>query len=54
VAALVADHRGEPAGVVSISGAAMRIAPQRIKPFAKSVMNCSQAISRDLGFKGTA
>jgi hypothetical protein len=32
----------------------MRIAPQRIKSFAKSVMNCSQAISKDLGFKGTA
>jgi DNA-binding IclR family transcriptional regulator len=54
VAALVKDHRGKPAGVVSISGAAMRIAPQRIKLFAKSVMNCSQAISRDLGFNGTA
>jgi DNA-binding IclR family transcriptional regulator len=53
VAALVADHRGEPAGVVSISGAAMRIAPQRIKSFAKSVMNCSQAISKDLGYKET-
>ena len=53
VAALVADHRGEPVGVVSISGAAMRIAPQRIQFFAKSVTNCSQAISRDLGFKGT-
>ena len=53
VAALIADHRGEPAGVVSISGAAMRIAPQRIKSFAKSVMNCSQAISKDLGYKET-
>jgi DNA-binding IclR family transcriptional regulator len=51
VAALIADHRGEPAGVVSISGAAMRIAPQRIRFFARSVMNCSQAISKDLGFK---
>jgi DNA-binding IclR family transcriptional regulator len=53
VAALVTDHRGEPAGVVSISGAAMRIAPQRIKSIAKSVVNCSQAISKDLGSKGT-
>ena len=53
VAALVTDHRGEAAGVVSISGAAMRIAPPRIKFFAKSVIDCSQAISRDLGFKGT-
>jgi DNA-binding IclR family transcriptional regulator len=51
VAALVTDHRGEPAGVVSISGAAMRIAPQKIKFFAQLVMNCSQAISRDLGFQ---
>jgi DNA-binding IclR family transcriptional regulator len=50
VAALVADHRGEPAGVVSISGAAMRIAPPKIKFFAKSVIECSQAISMDLGF----
>jgi len=50
VAALVADHHGEPAGVVSISGAAMRVAPQKIKFFAKSVKNCSQAISKDLGF----
>ena len=54
VAALIADHRGETAGVVSISGAAMRISPQRIKFFAKSVIDCSQAISRDLGFKGAA
>jgi DNA-binding IclR family transcriptional regulator len=54
VAAPVTDHRGETAGVVSISGAAMRISPQRIKLFAKSVMHCSQAISRDLGFKGAA
>jgi DNA-binding IclR family transcriptional regulator len=53
VAALITDHRGEPAGVVSISGAAMRIVPQRIRFFAKSVMNCSRAISRDLGSKGT-
>ena len=52
VAALIADHRGETAGVVSISGAAMRISPQRIKFFAKSVIDCSQAISKDLGFKG--
>ena len=51
VAALVVDHRGEPVGVVSISGAAMRIAPQRIKFCAKSVIACSQAISKDLGFK---
>lgn len=54
VAALVTDYRGDPAGVVSISGAAMRIAPQKIKFFAESVMNCSQAISKDLGFKATA
>jgi DNA-binding IclR family transcriptional regulator len=54
VASLVKDHRGEPAGVVSISGAAMRVAPQRIKFFATSVIDCSQAISRDLGFQAIA
>jgi len=52
VAAVVVDHRGKPAGAISISGAAMRIAPGRIKLFAKSLKACSQAISKELGFKG--
>jgi DNA-binding IclR family transcriptional regulator len=52
VAALVLDHRGKPAGAISISGTAMRIAPRRIKPFAKSLKACSQAISKELGFNG--
>jgi DNA-binding IclR family transcriptional regulator len=52
VAALILDHRGKPAGAVSISGAAMRIAPRRISFFAKSLRTCSQAISKELGFNG--
>lgn len=53
VAALVMDHRGRPCGAVSISGAAMRIAPARIKVYAKSVKSCSLAISKELGFKSS-
>lgn len=52
VAALAVDHRGRPAGAISISGAAMRIVPGRIKFIAKSLKECSQAISKELGFKG--
>jgi DNA-binding IclR family transcriptional regulator len=54
VAAVVVDHKEEPAGAISISGAAMRIAPGKIKLFAKSLKACSQAISKELGFKGVA
>jgi DNA-binding IclR family transcriptional regulator len=54
VAALVWDHRGRPAGAVSITGAAMRITPARIKHFATSVKSCALAISRELGFKSTS
>ena len=53
VAALVWDHRGRPAGAVSITGAAMRITPARIKYFAESVKSCALAISRELGFTST-
>lgn len=53
VAALVMDHRGRPCGAVSISGAAMRIAPARIKVYATSVKSCSLAISKELGFKSS-
>ena len=52
VAALVEDHRGMPVAAVSISGAAMRITPGKIKSLAKSVNACSQAISKELGFTG--
>ncbi len=54
VAALVWDHRGRPAGAVSITGAAMRITPARIKYFAKSVKSCAMSISKELGFKSTS
>jgi DNA-binding IclR family transcriptional regulator len=53
VASLILDHGGRPAGAVSISGAAMRLTPAKIKPFAKSVKVCSLAISRELGFTGS-
>jgi IclR family KDG regulon transcriptional repressor len=52
VAALVMDHFGKAAGAISISGAAMRVTPGRIKAFVKSLKACSRAISRELGFKG--
>jgi DNA-binding IclR family transcriptional regulator len=48
------DHKEKAAGAISISGAAMRIAPGKIKLFAKSLKACSQAISKELGFKGVA
>ncbi|MGE5838426.1 MAG: IclR family transcriptional regulator [Deltaproteobacteria bacterium] len=54
VASLVMDHQGNPAGAVSISGAAMRIEPRRIKLFTKPLMACTQAISSEMGFKGFA
>jgi DNA-binding IclR family transcriptional regulator len=54
VAAVVVDHKEKPAGAISISGAAMRIAPDKIKFFAKYLKSCSQAISKELGFNGVA
>jgi DNA-binding IclR family transcriptional regulator len=54
VAALVLDHRGKPAGAVSISGAAMRIESRKIKFFTRSLQACSQALSKEMGFKGVA
>lgn len=50
VAAIVFDHNGQPAAAVSISGAAMRIKPDRIASFGRSVKRCTEAISRELGF----
>lgn len=52
VAALVEDHRGMPVAAVSISGAAMRIAPGRIKSIAKLLKTGSRAISKEMGFTG--
>ena len=50
VAALIYDHQGKPAASVSITAAAMRVTPDRIKLFGKLVTNCAAAISRQLGF----
>jgi IclR family transcriptional regulator, KDG regulon repressor len=51
VAALVFDHHNVVAGAVSVSGTTMRIKPERIDYFGKSVLRCANAISRDLGYK---
>ena len=50
VAALIFDHQGKPAASVSITGAAMRVTPDRIKPFGKLVNTCALDISRQLGY----
>jgi DNA-binding IclR family transcriptional regulator len=50
VAALVFDHRRQIAAAVSISGAAMRITPDRIENFGEKVKQCALDISRGLGF----
>jgi DNA-binding IclR family transcriptional regulator len=51
VAALALNHRGEAEAAVSISGAAMRITPERIPSCAKLVQKCALAISRELGYR---
>jgi DNA-binding IclR family transcriptional regulator len=53
VAALVEDHSGMPVAAVSISGAAMRITPAKIKTLAKALKACSRAVSKEMGFKET-
>ena len=50
VAALVFDHRQQVVAAISISGAAMRISPERIENIGKKVKQCALDISRDLGF----
>jgi DNA-binding IclR family transcriptional regulator len=50
VAALVFNHKRQVAAAVSISGAAMRITPDRIENFGEKVKQCALDISRDLGF----
>ena len=50
VAALIFDHQGKPAASVSISGAAMRVIPDRVSQFGNLVKACATAISRLLGF----
>jgi IclR family transcriptional regulator, KDG regulon repressor len=54
VAALIFDHQGKPAASVSITGAAMRVTPDRIKHFGNLVNNCAAAISSQLGFNPAA
>lgn len=51
VAALVFDHRQQVVAAVSISGAAMRITPDRIDDFGAKVKQCAFDISQDLGFQ---
>jgi IclR family transcriptional regulator, KDG regulon repressor len=51
VAALVYNHKGETEAAVSISGAAMRISPEKVRAYARSVQGCALAVSRELGFK---
>jgi len=50
VAALIFDHQRKPAASVSITGAAMRVTPDRIKLFGNLVNNCALTISRQLGY----
>jgi len=50
VATLVFGHNHEPAAAVSISGAAIRITPDRIDYFGEKVRECALAISRELGY----
>jgi IclR family transcriptional regulator, KDG regulon repressor len=51
VGSLIMDHTENPAGAVSISGAAMRITADRIKMIGKMVMECTLEISMQMGFK---
>jgi DNA-binding IclR family transcriptional regulator len=53
VAALIFDHRGQPAAGVSISGAVVRIAPDQIEHFGKMVRRCAHNISLEFGFNPT-
>jgi DNA-binding IclR family transcriptional regulator len=50
VAALIFDYDGQPAASVSITGAAMRVTPDRVKHFGELIKSCALTISRELGF----
>jgi DNA-binding IclR family transcriptional regulator len=50
VAALIFDHQGQTAASVSITGAAMRITPDRVERFGEIIKACALTISRELGF----
>jgi len=53
VASLAFNHRRQVAAAISISGAALRITPERIEEFGQNVKECALEISRDLGFQTT-
>jgi len=53
VAALIFDHQGQPAASVSITGAAMRVTPDRVESFSAIIKACALTISRELGFNST-
>ena len=50
VAACVFDYNGQPAASVSITGAAMRVTPDRVEHFGELIKSCALDISRELGF----
>ena len=53
VAALIFNHRGEPAASVSITGAAMRVTPDRVEHFGELIRSCALTISRELGYNSS-
>jgi DNA-binding IclR family transcriptional regulator len=50
VATLVYDHTRKPIAAVSISGAAVRITPERIDSLGGKVKACAMSISTELGY----
>ncbi|CAB1055881.1 Transcriptional regulator, IclR family [Olavius sp. associated proteobacterium Delta 1] len=50
VAALINDYDGRPAASVSITGAAMRVTPDRVEHFGELIKSCALTISHELGF----
>jgi DNA-binding IclR family transcriptional regulator len=53
VAVLIFDHNNLPAASISISGAAMRVTPDRVEHFGELIKACALTISRELGFNST-
>jgi len=51
VAGLIFDYDGRPAASVSITGAAMRVTPDRVEHFGEIIKSSALTISRELGFK---
>ena len=50
MAGLILDYDGRPAASVSITGAAMRVTPDRTEHFGELIKTCALTISRELGF----